>query len=80
MKGIDWKTKLSSRKLWITIAEFVVMLLIARGAEPESAMQLGALIIAGATPIAYILGESWIDSNRENITKLPDSIEVDRYD
>ncbi len=61
---IDWIAKISSRKLWAMIADFVVMLMIAFRAEPDTALQIGALIIAGAAPIAYILGESWIDAKR----------------
>ena len=29
MKEIDWKRKLTSRKLWLSIASFVAMLIIA---------------------------------------------------
>lgn len=59
---IDWKTKLTSRKFWAAIASFVTMLIIALGGTESTANQTAALIMAGATVIAYILGEGLIDA------------------
>lgn len=59
---IDWKTKLTSRKFWAAIAEFVTMLIIALGGSQETAVQITALIMAGAAVIAYIIGEGLIDA------------------
>jgi hypothetical protein len=59
---IDWKAKLTSRKFWAAIAEFVTMLIIALGGSQETAMQITALIMAGAAVIAYIIGEGLIDA------------------
>lgn len=59
---IDWKTKLTSRKFWAAIAEFVTMLIIALGGAQETATQITALIMAGAAVIAYIIGEGLIDA------------------
>ena len=59
---IDWKRKLTSRKLWLSIASFVSMLLIYLG-QPESvAERVAALILAGATIIGYVIGEGLADS------------------
>ena len=49
---IDWKTKLTSRKFWAAIAEFVAMLTIAFKGSQETAAQITALIMAGAAVIA----------------------------
>ena len=59
---IDWKTKLTSRKFWAAIAEFVTMLIIALGGHQETATQVTALIMAGASVIAYIIGEGLTDA------------------
>ena len=45
---IDWKRKLTSRKLWMAIAEFVTMLIVAFGGSESEATQVAALIMAGA--------------------------------
>ena len=62
MQEIDWKTKLTSRKFWAAIAEFVTMLIIALGGQQEVATQVTALIMAGASVIAYIIGEGLTDA------------------
>lgn len=59
---IDWKRKLTSRKFWAAIAEFVTMLIIALGGAKETAVQVTALIMAGASVIAYIIGEGLVDA------------------
>ena len=62
MKGIDWKRKLTSRKFWAAVADFVSMLLIALKVEEGTATQTVALIMAGAGVIAYIIGEGLADA------------------
>lgn len=59
---IDWKSKLTSRKFWAAIAEFVTMLIIAFHGTQETATQVAALIMAGAAVIAYIIGEGMADA------------------
>ena len=59
---INWKTKLTSRKFWVAVADFVGMLLIALKVAEETAVQVTALIMAGAGVIAYILGEGLADA------------------
>ena len=59
---IDWKRKLTSRKFWAAVAEFVTMLVIAFGGSQEQAVQISALIMAGAGVIAYIIGEGLADA------------------
>lgn len=69
--GIDWKRKLTSRKLWMSIAEFVGMLMIALGHAESEAVQITALIMAGAGVIAYVIGEGLADSANTAIEALP---------
>lgn len=59
---IDWRKKLTSRKLWAAVAEFVTMLIVAFGGSESEATQIAALIMAGAGMIAYIIGEGLADA------------------
>lgn len=59
---IDWKKKLTSRKLWISIAAFVSLLIVALGGTENEAAQVSALIMAGATVIGYVIGEGLVDA------------------
>jgi hypothetical protein len=61
MDKIDWKRKLTSRKLWLSIAGFVSMLLIFINGDKGTAEQIAALIMAGATIIGYVIGEGLAD-------------------
>lgn len=60
--SIDWKRKLTSRKFWVAVADFVVMLLIAFGVAETEAMQISAIIMAGAGVVTYIIGEGLTDA------------------
>lgn len=63
--------KLTSRKLWAAIASFVGMLIVALGYSESEAATITALIMAGATVIAYIVGEGLIDAaniSSDNVT------------
>jgi hypothetical protein len=62
MKNIDWVRKLTSRKLWTAAASFVSMMIVATGGSESSATQVTALIMAGASVIAYIIGEGLTDA------------------
>lgn len=63
---IDWKRKLTSRKLWLAVIGFVTALMASRGAPPETIERVTGVIMAGATLIAYILAEGYIDGQRES--------------
>ena len=63
MDKIDWKRKLTSRKLWAAIASFVSMMIVAFGGAESQATQITALIMAGASVIAYIVGEGLVDAS-----------------
>lgn len=62
MKKIDWVRKLTSRKLWTAVASFVSMMIVATGGTDNEAAQITALIMAGASVVAYIIGEGLTDS------------------
>ncbi len=64
--NIDWKRKLTSRKLWLSIASFVSMMVVALGGTENSGSQIAALIMAGATVIGYVIGEGLADKGNAN--------------
>lgn len=59
---VNWKQKLTSRKFWAAVAQFVTMMIIALGGQREVATQVTALIMAGAAVVAYIIGEGLADA------------------
>lgn len=62
MKNINWAKKLTSRKLWTAVASFVSMMIVATGGTENTASQVAAIIMAGATVVAYIIGEGLADA------------------
>lgn len=74
---INWKSKLTSRKFWIAVSEFVTMLIIAFHGTQETASQVAALIMAGAAVIAYIIGEGMADAAGAGKIVITDGTETD---
>jgi uncharacterized membrane protein len=64
MEKINWVQKLTSRKFWVAVVRFVTPLLLAFGCSEQVVNQAVAIIMAGATMVAYIIGEGLVDSNR----------------
>ena len=65
MSREDMIRKLTSRKFWLAVAAFVTELIIAFKGDAELAETLSGMIMAGATVIAYIVGEGMIDSENK---------------
>lgn len=59
---IDWKRKLTSRKLWIALAGFIAGLIVAFGGDSETAETVSGCILSGASVVGYVLGEGLADS------------------
>ncbi len=59
---MDWKKKLTSRKLWMAVASFASLLIVAFGMAEETATQVSAIIMAGASVVGYIIGEGLADA------------------
>lgn len=70
----DIVRKLTSRKFWAAIASFVSMLIVALGASEATATQVTALIMAGASVVAYIIGEGLADAANAGML---DGIEIE---
>ena len=60
--GIDWKRKLTSRKLWVAIAGFVSGLIVALDGDATKAETIGGLIMQGASVLGYLLAEGLVDA------------------
>lgn len=73
MKKKDWIRKFTSRKLWVAVASFVSMLIVATGGTENTAAQVTALIMAGASVVAYIIGEGLTDSSNAAPGEDPDT-------
>lgn len=71
MEQIDWKRKLTSRKFWATVCNFVGMLILAFGGTQETALQITEIIMAGAGVVAYIISEGLVDAANVAIEAVP---------
>lgn len=69
MKKIDWKNKFTSRKFWAAVVGFITPTMIACGANENQVTQVVAIVMAGATLVAYIIGEGLVDSKRMENTE-----------
>ena len=58
----DIVRKLTSRKFWLAVAAFVTELIVVLRGNAELAESVSAIIMAGATVIAYIVGEGLVDA------------------
>ena len=60
----DWeylKIKLSSRKLWVSVASFFALLMTALGKTESETTQMTAIIMAGAVVIGYLVANGLED-------------------
>ncbi len=59
---IDWKRKLTSRKLWLSVAGFVAGLIVIFGGSQDTADKVSGSIMSGAAVVGYILAEGLTDA------------------
>ena len=62
---IDWKRKLTSRKLWVALAGFTAGLIVAFGGSAETADTVSGCILSGAAVVGYIIGEGLADGSHK---------------
>ena len=77
---MDWKRKLTSRKLWLAVAGLVVGVLAMFGVDANMTQQISGVIMSLGSVIAYIVGEGLVDAasagqGTADITKQ-DTVEV----
>lgn len=58
---IDWKRKLTSRKLWVALAGFIAGLVVLFGGSQENADKISGAILSGAAVVGYVVGEGLAD-------------------
>lgn len=63
---IDWKRKLTSRKLWVALAGFVAGLIVIFGGSQETADKISGSIMSAAAVVGYVVGEGLADGNNSS--------------
>lgn len=69
MNGVNWKQKLTSRKLWAALVGVIVGLAAAFGIEENEYAQIVGVVGSIVSAVSYIFGESAVDAARENADK-----------
>lgn len=64
MNKINWKQKLTSRKLWVSVIGVVVGLAAAFGIEENEYAQVVGVVTSLVSVISYIFGEAKVDAAR----------------
>ncbi len=76
--NINWKQKLSSRKLWAALVGVVVGVAMAFGMDESEWTEVAGIITSLVSVVAYIFGEAKVDAARiesEGINQLISSAE-----
>lgn len=61
MTKIDWKRKLSSRKLWAAVAGIVTGLAMVFGLDEGAISSVAGAVVSVASVVAYIITEGKVD-------------------
>ncbi len=78
-RKIDWQRKLTSRKLWTSVASFATLLIVALTGDKDTAVEVAGLIMAGATVIGYVVGEGLADGARVEYVTEEDFYQNENY-
>lgn len=62
MTKIDWKRKLSSRKLWAAVAGIVTGLAMVFGLDEGTISSVAGAVVSVASVVAYIITEGKVDA------------------
>lgn len=66
---------MTSRKFWAAVVGFVTPLLLAFGVAESDAAQITSIIMAGASVVAYIIGEGLVDASNTGNTESTETTE-----
>lgn len=70
---IDWKRKLTSRKLWLAVAGLISGLVLAFNGSAEIAETISGCVLSVGSVVGYIIGEGLTDAasmkNESNTTE-----------
>lgn len=70
MEKIDLLRKLTSRKFWAAVVGVVSGLLLAFKVDAETIENIGGIIMATASAVAYIIGEGLVDAKNSTIIEI----------
>lgn len=73
MTKIDWKRKLSSRKLWAAVAGIVTGLAMVFGLDENTISTVAGAVVSVASVVAYILAEGKVDA--ESVKNAVDGVQ-----
>lgn len=62
MTTIDWKRKLSSRKLWAAVAGVVMGLAMVFGLDEGTMSNVAGAVVSVSSVVAYIITEGKVDA------------------
>ena len=62
MAAIDWKRKLSSRKLWAAAAGIAAGLAMVFGLDENTISSVAGAVVSAASVVAYIIAEGKVDA------------------
>lgn len=62
MKKIDWRRKLSSRKLWAAVAGIVTGMSMVFGLDENTISTVAGAVVSAASVVAYVLAEGKVDA------------------
>ncbi|MGN1346094.1 MAG: hypothetical protein ACI4V1_04865 [Eubacteriales bacterium] len=75
MNTINWKQKLTSRKLWAAVVGVVVGLAAAFGIDENEYAQVVGVVTSLVSVVGYIFGEAKVDAARIESDGIRDIIE-----
>lgn len=73
MTKIDWKRKLSSRKLWAAVAGIVTGLAMVFGLDEGTISSVAGAVVSVASVVAYIITEGKVDA--ESVKKAVEDVQ-----
>lgn len=80
MKNIDWKRKLSSRKLWAAVAGVVAGLAMVFGLDENTISSVAGAVVSAASLAAYIITEGRVDAAAVKGRDVQSPLEVEDGD
>lgn len=77
MTKIDWKRKLSSRKLWAAVAGIVTGLAMVFGLDEGTISSVAGAVVSVASVVAYIITEGKVDAEgvKNAVEGVQDAVE-----
>lgn len=75
---IDWKRKLSSRKLWAAVAGIVTGLAMVFGLDENTVSTVAGAVVSVASVVAYIMAEGKVDAEsvKNAVEDVQDAVEA----